>query len=551
MTARYLYEHLYLAHWHFKSAPNEFYNIVRSKTKAPQAIDSIPTVRAFDDPKVDKFYYRLQRIHSTIVHKTHMVVEFDDAKLQRIQKLFIEPKWDEKPHRITYSIKNSANPFISFEQIPVKSRYQFLLNNSHYIIMTFIRGPVCRGQMAVNVIHDHFWVMFKAPEHDLSVQNPDFLKEQFANLEMPIETTTQSIFKIFSDEYRDKDKLYIKAKVAAYANVYPLGHDIKSIWKGDRAEDSPILTIYRHFDSASVQHGAIGELPRTMWVIDYPLLERIYYSLVAGYDVFGNVSHQSNIRRYTDFLRFEGELDFLVYMPVESRMDILKSWYLNTDLIQKNIKLFDQKSQINYTTGYPKNEFIERVVNKHILKSTNIKFDNLNYFRVNRTPPKMPKEFNNLEDVKNGFRSLTAPGTKFMEHANGNDVNNILIRVKMPKEDDFVISMVINRWHDNVNSQFSEESTLNSSLDTLDFIPYSIGSYPNSLIVVEYEDLADFFDLIANFTLTKEYEEKIDKYFTRRSDKDFWEIFDWFQADFMKKDPIESGLYDLNRYHHK
>ena len=551
VTARYLYEHLYLAHWSFKSAPTEFYEIIRSKTPAPQEIDSIATVRVFDDPKVDKFYYRLQRIHSTIVHKTHMVVKFDDEKLQRIKELFITPRWDKEPYYLDYSVKKSANPFISFEQIPAKSRYQFLLNNSHFMMMTFIRGPVCRGQMAVNVIHDHFWVMFKNPEYDLSVQNPEFLKSQFKNLSMPIESSEQSLLKIFSDKYRDKDKQYINAKVKAYEELHPNGHNLESIWRGDRAEDSPILTIYRHFDNASIHHGAIGELPRTLWVVDFPILEKIYYSLVAGYDVFGNLSHQSNVRRYTDFLRFEAELDFLAYMPVEDRMRLLKSWYIDTDIVQEGIKLFNKNSQIDFNTIYPKNEFIEKVINEHILKSTNIHFDDINYFKSDSRAPKMPKEFTNIEDIKNGFRALTAPGTEFIKYVTDDDVNNMLIRIKISKNKDFVGSMVVNRWHDNVNSQFSEEDTLNSELDTLDFIPYSIGSYPNALIVIEYEELPEFFDLVQNYEDTDTYNLKIEKFLTRRGDKDFWEVFDWFQDDFTQKKPIKSGLYDLNRYYHK
>ena len=51
-------------------------------------------------------------------------------------------------------------------------------------------------------------------------------------------------------------------------------------------------TIFRHFDSASVVKGLVGEPPKTAWVIGYPLLERIYYLLVAGYDVWGNTPHQ-------------------------------------------------------------------------------------------------------------------------------------------------------------------------------------------------------------------------------------------------------------------
>lgn len=89
LTARYLYEHLFLAHWNFKVAPKEFYKIVRSYTPSPQEIEIIPTLRPYDNPKIEKFYYRLQKIHSTIVHKTHMVVQFDDKKLQRIKEQFI------------------------------------------------------------------------------------------------------------------------------------------------------------------------------------------------------------------------------------------------------------------------------------------------------------------------------------------------------------------------------------------------------------------------------------------------------------------------------
>ena len=54
-------------------------------------------------------------------------------------------------------------------------------------------------------------------------------------------------------------------------------------------------------------------------VIDYPLFERIFYLLVAGYDVYGNVGHQLNSRLYMDFMRMEGEFNFLVFLPQRVR----------------------------------------------------------------------------------------------------------------------------------------------------------------------------------------------------------------------------------------
>ena len=552
MTARYLYEHYFLAHINFKSSPEEFYEFVRSSTPSPQPIEVIPTLRPFDDPETEKFYYRFRRIHSTIVHKTHMVVEFDDAELARTKRLFISPKWHQKPHRVGYDSKLSANPFVAFAQIPIQSRYQFLLDHNHYIVMTFIRGPVCRGQMALNVIHDHFWVMFQDPKYDLSVKHPNFIQEQSDNLSMPIESSALSIFKTFSDAYRDKYTNYFHAKQALYAKTYPDGLGLEGIWKGNRAEDAPLLTIYRHFSSASVHRGVIGELPRTAWVIDYPQLERIYYSLVAGYDVYGNVSHQTNVRRYMDFLRMEGEANFLSYLPAKGRLALFKSWYLGDKKIENKMHhVVNHGSKINYRTPYPKGEFIEKVVKNHILKSTGITFDSVNYYKEGEHPPPMPKTFRTHKDFLQGARSLTAPGTEFVKHITDHGANLLHLRIIMPDGKDRVNTMVVNRWHDNVNSLFGEESRLNSSKDSIDIIQGSVGSYPNLFAVVHHKDLPDFFDLVANFDGSEHYHKKIKKYFINRADPKFWKTFDWFQSHFEHADPLGAGLYDLNRYYRK
>ncbi len=552
VTARYLYEHLYLAHWHFKKAPGEFYELVRSKTPAPQPVDLVVTLRPYDDPKVDRVYYRLVKIHSTLVHKTHMVVEFDDEKLARINELFIEPKWMEEPHLISYETKKSANPFVAYYQIPTTSRYQFLLDNSHYIIMTFIRGPVCRGQMALNVIHDHFWVFFQDPKSDITVQRPSFLLLEAENLRMPIETSSKSVFDTFSDAYKERFAQYFRDKMRLYAVNYPQGFTMQNIWKGNSASDAPALTIYRHFNSASVHKGVIGELPRTMWVLDYSELERIYYLLVAGYDVFGNISHQTNIRRYFDYIRMEGELNFLTYLPQEKRLDMFKSWYIGDDDVQdlEGLAMDDMPSAVTYTSQTPKAELVENLVKKHFLKSTNIGFDNINYYNPTQTPPSMPHEFHTDEDLKNGFRSLTAPGTGFISYVTDNDVNVMHLRIIMEDSPDIVGSIVVNRWHDNVNSMFNGEQS-NPKKDTIDFIKGSIGSYPNMFVVVHHKELPDFFDILENFDGSDRYKKKIKKYFIPRNSPKFWSTFDWFQNHFNKSEPITSGLYDLNRYYHR
>ena len=550
VTARYLYEHLYLGHIYFDDKGEEFFSLVRSYTPSGFPVEIIPSVRAFDGLSVKHFYYRLQKIHSTIVHKTHMTFKFDDTALARFNELFIEPKWESKPTLIPYNVEISANPLMAYKQIPAASRYQFLLDNSHYIIMNFIRGPVCRGQIALNVIHDHFWVMFKDPKYDITVTQPQFLEQESKNLELPIASVNKSLFKAFSDDYKERYTEYFLAKEKLEQKTYPNGAPMESIWKGEKSSDAPILTIYRHFDSASVHKGVLGEEPRTMWVIDFAQLEKIYYTLVVGYDVFGNLSHQTRIRRYMDFLRMEGELNFVAYISYDKRLEMIKSWYIGDSGADRFDPLKDVPvpSGIHYTKTNPKTEFIEKVVEEHILQSIDIKFDHLNYIRYGDSEPVMPRVFNSEADIIEGARSITQAGSGFIKYMTDSQANNIFLRIDMLDGSFVTSNLVINRWHNNVNSLFNGESVLNADKDTMDIIKEQIGSYPNAFVVVKEEDIEDFLQLMKNMQGTSEDFKRLQKYFVSRSDKDFWKIYDWFIEYEKSRDPIKAGLLDLNRY---
>ena len=554
MTARYLYEHLFLAHIRFVTDTGDYYELLRSKTAPDLPVDLIDTVRPYDDPGVDTFYYRFRKIHSTIVHKTHMVFTFDDAKLSRFKELFIEPQWLQQPHKIGYDPVDSANPFVSFEQIPPRSRYQFLLDNAHYMIMTFIRGPVCRGQVALNVINDHFWVMFQDPDHDLSVRYPAFLKLQKDNLIMPIELGSKfPVINLIGNTYHKAILNYYKARQEFYMTHNYQGQGYDSIWKGNSAADSPILTIYRHFDSASVHKGVLGSLPRTMWVMDYPLFERIYYALVAGFDVYGTLGHQLAVRLYMDGLRGEGESYFLGFMPKEMRRNMAESW--NKGVKPKNISYYDAgvPEKISYKTSNPKQEFIEHIVKNHFLPETGINFDSVNYLPDGSEYPPLPEKYKTMSDYLQAFRAVSKPGTEFFSLINDFNANIAYIRIRKNDGNDAVVSMIINRWHDNVAFLFKEKSTLKPAKDKADFIEGFHGSYPNYFIDIHQDDLPNFFNLLTNLGELEEKEarNRFNKYGVNRADNDFWEHYDWFQERFNSDQPVQSGLFDLNRYYYQ
>ncbi len=552
MTARYLYEHLFLAHLKFGTPTNEYYELVRSKTAPGRPLELIPTVRPYDDPGVEQVYYRFRKIHSTIVHKTHMVFDLDDAQLRRFEELFIQPEWLQPPHRTGYAPKLSANPFATFEQIPPRSRYQFLLDNSLYMLMTFIHGPVCKGQIALNVIDDHFWILFLDPDHDLSVKYPGFLKLYNDKLRMPIEMgSNQGIFSALTDEHRKAAVEFYRTRQDYYAshNYTGLGYDF--IWKGGRASDAPVLTVYRHFDSASVHRGVLGNLPKTLWVLDYPLLERIYYALVAGFDVYGTAGHQLAIRHYMDELRVEGESYFLDFLPPEKRQEFMQSWYKGVDLKEMSYYPSALPAKIPFATDEPKREFMERLVNEHLLPAAKIRFDPINYLRAGAAYSRVLEKYETRDDYLRAMTPLFQPGAPFLSLMNEQNANLAYVRIRLKNGKDVAGSIVVNRWHDNVAFMLGEESRLNPANDIADIIPGLIGSYPNYFVDVREEDLPDFFELLANFKKSPKDLERFAKYGVNRADERLWDAYDWFQKRFSEEEPVQGGLFDLNRYYHK
>ena len=550
-TARYLYEHLFLAHITFGTPTLEYFELVRSRTPPGAPIDLIASVRPFDDPGVEKPSYRFRKIHSTIVQKTHMVYQFDDARMQRYRELFLEPRWTQEPHRVGYERKLSANPFKAFEQIPVRSRYQFLLDSAQYVLTTFIQGPVCKGQVALNVINDHFWVLFTDPDHDLSVRFLGFLKQQAENLTMPIELGSDGqIFSAVKNEYSKRAKAYYRARQEFAAAVDDGGLGYDSIWKGSRPGDQPLLTVYRHFDSASVHAGPLGNLPKSLWVIDYPVLERIYYALVAGFDVYGTVGHQLAVRLYMDRLRVEGESNFLDYLPVEARTPLMQSWYVDVELGKIGYVPAGFGAAIRYATIDPKREFVETLVDKLFPRELGIAFDPLNYVRAGEVYPPLPQRYENTKDYLQGFRADAKPGTGFVRLANGDNSNLAYLRLRVREGEDLVLTVVINRWHDNVAFFYGEDGRLNPKKDRIDFIGGIIGSYPNLFLDVKLADLPDFLDLINTYDGSPAHIARFAKYGINRADERFWETYDWFQKRLNADEPVRGGLLDLNRYYY-
>lgn len=546
ITARYLYEHWFLAHLYFDDLrEGPFFRIVRSTTPPGQPIDEIATRRPYDDPGDDPFWYRLRPIDGTILHKTHTIYEIGDAKKQRLTELFLGDDWE--PTRFpSYEPKPASNPFVAFVEMPAKARYQFFLDDAQYFVMTFIRGPVCRGQIATNVIEDHFFVAFVDPDHDLSVVDPTFLVEAKDDLNLPAQHLSHLAFGEFFLQYGIEQRDYLDRREALYDTADPkkVGPSLDAIWDGDGENTNALLTVFRHWNNATVERGWIGGTPKTAWVIDYPIFERIYYDLVAGFDVFGNVAHQASTRLYMDHLRMQAENNFLSFLPPDQREEVHASWYVDAtkSLDYKLVDYLrdtDRGTRVPYTRGGSKEELFELILEKNADVAGPA--DRLN--RCAEPPCTIPGA-TRLEQ-KAGAVLQTIAAKKGPWVALLPEVTRLRVRHGSKA---VAYTLVHNRSHSNVAYMFDEEKRLVPADDTLTIVRGYLGSYPNFAFDVDTSDLTSFRDALTAATTAADLEDIAARFGVRRTSPEFWATMDWMNEDFAKREPTKSGLFDLGRY---
>jgi hypothetical protein len=267
--------------------------------------------------------------------------------------------------------------------------------------------------------------------------------------------------------------------------------------------------------------------------------------------VYGTAGHQLALRLYMDRLRIEGESYFLDFMPPDKRQEIMQSWYKGSKLDKNDYYSPVLPTGISFATADPKREFVENLVDKHLIPEVKVSFDSINYLRAGEGYPKLPDQLRTRDDLLRALRALARPGMPFIAVVNDYGANLAYLRIRMKNGNDAVVSVVVNRWHDNVAFLIGEDGRLDPSRDEADFIPGLIGSYPNYFFDVTEDDLADFIDLLANFKGDRVDLARLAKYGINRSDERFWPAYDWFQKRFNEEEPVRGGLFDLNRYYYK
>jgi hypothetical protein len=542
LVARWLFEHLFLAHLYFEGGEQgHFFQLVRSRTPSGQPIDPIATRRPNDDPGTTVFY-RLWPIQGVIVHKTHITYPLSEKKLARARELFFSGNWpvDAVPG---YGPQRRANPFETFAAIPPQARYQFMLDNAEYFVRTFIRGPVCRGQIATDVIRDNFWVVFQAPEHDLYLVDAGYRGKTTPLLAMPGQFDEIGNLLGLWRTYRDKRNQYEALRHAAYASAP--APSWSHIWAGN---DNALLTIFRQHDSASVRKGLIGEIPQTLWWMDYPLLERSYYQLVVNFDVFGNVSHQAQTRLYFDLIRNGAEQNFLRLMPPAARQPLLDDWYRKSGKLKvwMDYHGLDSASPtgLQLPADNPKQAFAQALVDRY--GSLNAAPDPLNRCVTNRCfRPAVAAPLQAAEQTLSRLAGRPARELRVIEQL----PEATLLRIEWGEGRREVYSLLRNRAHSNVAFMLGEALRYVPEEDTLTLHPGVLTSYPNFLFNLPVEEVAEFVAALEATKNPAEFEAMTARWGVRRSHPRFWEYFHDLSTHIREHEPVEAGVLDMNRYH--
>lgn len=540
LVGRYIYEHVFLASVRFEDAnapagqAPPLFRLVRSLTLSGK-IEEIATRRPFDDPKRARVYFRFQRRVDKPLEKTVMPYALGPARLLRFQKLFFETPYEVK-HAPFYEPETAANPFRAFQALPVQSRYRFLLEEAELTMMGFIKGPVCRGQVALNVINDRFWIYFVDPAAPWHEKEAQLLAEAKVDLDMPAESGSDAFptawlgYGKAHASYVDKKAEFLERETHDGKGVTPA-----MIWDGDGSNDNAALTVFRHFDSATIEKGLIGPAPDTAWVVDYALLERIHYLLVAGFDVYGNVVHQLSTRLYMDFLRMEGETGFLVLLPPERRKALVERWYQKLDGEAKERVLHDLigrsgKPDIEYKTATPELEAYQWLAQR--VKS--VARHDFDLARV--SDAKLRAELERLSQVR-GRAASSLPELSFVA----------LDALDPSQGGPAFFTIVRDSAHVNVAELFHESDRRIPESDQLVAVPGLLGAYPNALFKLKANELGAFVDAVGKLGGPESYRALRGQFGVHRTDPSFWAFSDQLNLAHLSASPSLNGTFDYNR----
>src|SRR5262249_27821416 len=148
--------------------------------------------------------------------------------------------------------------------------------------------------------------VFLKPDSDPSAMDPRLGQAGLSHLDPNSSSTS-----------RDAD--FAQFFEARLRELRPQGLSVDDIWDGGKSDKNAWITVFRHGTNASAHQGPMGQLPETMWVLDFGNFERLYYDLVVLFRPWGAITHKMGTWQTMSHVRAHGEDLFIMFLPEQHR----------------------------------------------------------------------------------------------------------------------------------------------------------------------------------------------------------------------------------------
>jgi hypothetical protein len=254
---------------------------------------------------------------------------------------------------------------------------------------------------------------------------------------------------------------------------------------------------------------------------------------VADYDVYGNIGHQLNSRLYMDFLRMEGEFNFLVFLPEAQRKVVRDSWYRGDSLstreqVYGDPARLDAETGIRYRTADPKTELLG------LLRE--------------RMTPLAPAQFADLGRENDAALRAQLQRLAAVRGASLQWIpESSMLAVEAPGRPTRWFSLLRDTGHSSVSYLLREKAALRPEEDALTVVPGVLGSYPNAFYRVAAQDLPAFTEAMSRLGSAQDYGAFSARFAVRRTDPGFWAFSDALHTAYAREQPLAAGILDYNR----
>lgn len=543
LMARYLYEHLFNSDLHFEGQDStEFFKLVRSKTPSGQPIEEQTSTHPYDAPESEIFYYRLRPVQKSLTVKEHFVYELSDNKMERVNSLFLKPDYNVNAMP-AYGSPQVATPFQVFKDLPVASRYQFLLDDAaHFLAMAF-HSPLLTGSKMP--IDDQFWLTFIKPMPELESDINAFVQSQNAWLQIP-KPEQDNVALSQWVHVKEAQQQYLKAKKTFIQNVIAKQNpnDLSLLWDGQHSNENAVLSVFSHDDSATVHTGLLGKIPASAWIMDYPLLERLHYFLTVGGKLSKQDPYDLPTQRFLKLLRYEAEANFLQLLPKSVRQTLNDQWHsgfldMMFSLFGKPFLDTDTDTAIAYDTGDYQHAFFDKL-QQHL--SPLLKPDSLNRCQGAACVIDTDNDLPSTETLLFKLAQLPPDAINILP-----EVSFLRIKSSRAEQAPLLYTLIKNHTpHDLISEWWRGKSE-----DSLTVKAGLIASDPNQFFDVAESQLENFIDQLNYAKKQSDINSFYSQYALRRNNPEIWHFYDWMTQKYKEEQPLAAGLFDLSYYENR